>query len=247
VHIDYGIGKFAGMQKITVRERQQEAGKVLFKDNDVLYVNVNALYKLHKYSGKEGTQPKLTKLGAGQRERTKAKTKRRVKDIARDLIKLYAERKASEGHAFPPDTIWQQEMEASFQYEDTPDQAVAAAAVKDDMEESVPMDRLVCGDVGFGKTEVAMRAAFKAVQDGKQVAVLVPTTVLARQHYESFRRRLDRFPVKVEMISRFRTKAEQTEILKQLKSGEVDIIVGTHRLTSKDIAFKNLGDRKSVV
>lgn len=241
VHIDYGIGKFAGMHKITVRERQQEAVKVLFKGDDVLYVNVNALYKLHKYSGKEGTQPRLTKLGSGQWERTKAKTKRRVKDIARDLIKLYAERKASQGHAFPPDTIWQREMEASFQYEDTPDQGTAAQAVKDDMEEPVPMDRLVCGDVGFGKTEVAMRAAFKAIQDGKQVAVLVPTTVLARQHYESFRKRLDRFPVKVEMISRFRTKAEQTEILKELKSGAVDIIVGTHRLTSKDIAFKNLG------
>jgi transcription-repair coupling factor (superfamily II helicase) len=241
VHLDYGIGKFVGLRKITVRGKQQEAVKVLFKEDDVLYVNVNALYKLHKYSGKEGTQPTLTKLGSGQWERTKSRTKSRVKDIARDLIKLYAERKASDGFAFSEDTVWQREMEASFEFEDTPDQASATRAVKDDMEDPVPMDRLVCGDVGFGKTEVAVRAAFKAVQDGKQVAVLVPTTILAQQHYETFRRRMDRFPVRVEMLSRFRTTGEQKEVIDGLKAGTVDLVVGTHRLTSKDVGFKDLG------
>lgn len=241
VHIDYGIGKFAGLEKITVRDKQQEAVRVLFAGNDVLYVNVNALYKLHRYSGKEGHQPKVTKLGSGQWERTKARTKKRVKDIARDLIQLYAKRKASKGHAFPADTIWQREMEASFQFEDTPDQASASDAVKSDMEEPVPMDRLVCGDVGFGKTEVAVRAAFKAAQEGKQVAVLVPTTVLARQHHETFKKRLARFPLRVDMLSRFRTAKQQKETLKDLKAGKVDIVVGTHRITSKDVDFKDLG------
>lgn len=241
VHIDYGIGKFSGLQKIKVRGKQQEAVKVLFRDNDVLYVNVNALYKLSKYTGKEGHQPKLTKLGSGQWERAKAKTKKEVKKIARDLIKLYAKRRASQGYAFSSDTVWQREMEASFQFEDTPDQATAAQAVKKDMEEPVPMDRLVCGDVGFGKTEVAIRAAFKAVQDGKQVAMLVPTTILASQHYETFRRRLEQFPVNIDLLSRFRTSAEQTEVLKGLKEGTVDIVIGTHRLTSKDVEFKDLG------
>ena len=241
VHVDYGVGKFAGLHKITVREKQQEAVKILFQDNDVLYVNVNALYKLHKYSGKEGHQPKLTKLGSGQWERTKARTKKKVKDIARDLIKLYAKRKASQGVAFSADSTWQREMEASFRYEDTPDQAAATEAVKEDMEQPVPMDRLVCGDVGFGKTEVAVRAAFKAVQDGKQVAILVPTTILASQHFETISRRLERYPVRVEVISRFRTAAEQKKVLKELKEGTVDILIGTHRLTSKDVEFKNLG------
>lgn len=241
VHIDYGIGKFAGLQQIVVREKQQEAARLLFRDNDVLYVNVNALYKLHKYTGKEGHQPGLTKLGSGQWERTKAKTKKRVKDIARDLIKLYAKRKASKGHAFPDDTLWQRELEASFQYEDTPDQGAAAEAVKRDMEQPVPMDRLVCGDVGFGKTEIAVRAAFKAAQEGKQVAVLVPTTILASQHTKTFRSRLKEYPIRVAELSRFRTSAEQKESLKKLKAGAVDIIVGTHRLLSKDIAFKDLG------
>ncbi len=241
VHIDYGIGKFAGLQQITVRDKQQEAVKMLFRDNDVLYVNVNALYKLHKFTGKEGHQPRLTKLGSGQWERTKSRTKKRVKDIARDLINLYAKRKASQGFAFKEDTLWQRELEASFKYEDTPDQRSAAEAVKRDMEQGVPMDRLVCGDVGFGKTEIAVRAAFKAVQDGKQVAILVPTTILASQHTKTFARRLEQFPVRVEELSRFRTSAEQKETLKQLKAGTVDIVVGTHRLLSKDIAFKNLG------
>ena len=241
VHVDHGIGKFAGMKKIEVRGKKQEAVRLNFADGDVLYVNVNALYKLNKYTGKEGHQPSLTKLGSGQWEKTKERTKEKVKDIARDLIKLYAKRKASSGYAFSSDTVWQQEMEASFEFEDTPDQAEAAEAVKRDMEEPVPMDRLVCGDVGFGKTEVAVRAAFKAVQDGKQAAVLVPTTILAQQHYETFRERLERFPVQVETISRFRTRSEQKKILKKLKAGRVDILIGTHRLTSDDVEFDDLG------
>ena len=241
VHIDYGIGKFAGLQKITVREKQQEAVRIHYAGDDVLYVNVNALYKLHKYTGKEGHQPRLTKLGSGQWERTKTRTKKRIKDIARDLILLYARRKSSKGYAFEADSVWQREMEAAFEFEDTPDQATAAEAVKGDMEAGVPMDRLVCGDVGFGKTEVAVRAAFKAAQEGKQVAVLVPTTVLARQHYETFKKRLDRFPIRVEMLSRFRTAAELKKIVKDLENGKVDIAVGTHRLVSKDVQFKELG------
>ncbi|MES3630544.1 MAG: transcription-repair coupling factor [Longimonas sp.] len=241
VHVDHGIGTFAGMKKITVRGKQQEAVRLNFADGDVLYVNVNALYKLNKYSGKEGHQPRLTKLGSGQWERTKERTKAKVKDIARDLIELYAKRKASNGYAFSSDTVWQQEMEASFEFEDTPDQAQAAEEVKRDMEDPVPMDRLVCGDVGFGKTEVAVRAAFKAAQDGKQVAVLVPTTILAQQHYETFKKRLARYPVTIDMISRFRTKAEQRDILKRLKAGSLDILIGTHRITSKDVEFNDLG------
>ncbi|GAB5521014.1 MAG: transcription-repair coupling factor [Rhodothermales bacterium] len=241
VHVDYGIGRFDGLQKRKVRGQIQEVVRVQYLGGDMLYVNVNALYKLHKYTGKEGHQPRLTKLGSGQWERTKAKTKKRAKDIARDLIQLYAKRKQSRGHAFAPDSIWQQEMEASFQYEDTPDQYAAAEAVKSDMEDAIPMDRLVCGDVGFGKTEVAMRAAFKAVQDGKQVAVLVPTTILAAQHNESFKRRFEAYPVNVDVISRFRTKVEQKEVIEKVAAGEVDILIGTHRLTSKDVKFKNLG------
>ena len=241
VHVDYGVGTFGGMQEITVRGKQQEAVRLYFRDDDVLYVNVNALYKLHKYTGKEGHKPRLTKLNSGQWERKKAKTKARVKEMARDLIKLYAKRKASEGHAFSEDSVWQREMEAAFAFEDTPDQAATSEAVKDDMEEDVPMDRLVCGDVGFGKTEIAVRAAFKAVQDGKQVAVLVPTTILASQHLETFTRRLASYPVEVDMISRFRTRAEQKETLRRLKAGQLDIIIGTHRLASKDIKFKEMG------
>jgi len=241
VHIDYGIGKFAGLEKITVRGKQQEAVRLLYRDQDVLYVNINALYKLHRYSGKEGHQPQLTKLGSGQWERTKARTKKRVKDIARDLIQLYAKRKASPGFAFTADAVWQWELEASFQFEDTPDQATTTEAVKQDMEQPVPMDRLVCGDVGFGKTEIAVRAAFKAVQDGKQVALLVPTTILAAQHYKTFKARLASFPVNVEVVSRFRSTTEQKDALARLKRGEVDILIGTHRLISKDVVFKDLG------
>ena len=241
VHVDFGIGRFAGTQRIEVRGKKQEAVRVIFADNDVLYVNVNALHKLHRYTGKEGHQPKLTKLGSGQWERTKARTKRRVKDIARDLIRLYAQRKASSGFSFSSDTVWQRELEASFEFEDTPDQSTTNDAVKSDMEQPVPMDRLVCGDVGFGKTEVAVRAAFKAVQDGKQVAVLVPTTILAKQHADTFGRRLGAFPVRIEVISRFRSSAEQSEIAAQAARGEVDILIGTHRIASKDIRFRNLG------
>jgi len=241
VHVDHGIGKFAGMKKIEVRGKKQEAVRLNFAGGDVLYVNVNALYKLNKYTGKEGHQPSLTKLGSGQWEKTKARTKKKVKKVARDLIKLYAKRKASDGYAFSSDTVWQRELEASFEFQDTPDQATASEAVKEDMEEPVPMDRLVCGDVGFGKTEVAVRAAFKAVQDGKQVAVLVPTTILTQQHFETFRKRMSRYPVTIESISRFRTKAEQKDILERLEAGSLDILIGTHRLTSKDITFNDLG------
>ena len=241
VHVDHGIGTFSGMKKIEVRGKQQEAVRLNFADGDVLYLNVNALHKLNKYSGKEGHQPTLTKLGSGRWEKKKARTKKKVKEVARDLIKLYAKRKASDGYAFSGDTVWQREMEANFEFEDTPDQADAAEATKRDMEDPVPMDRLVCGDVGFGKTEIAVRAAFKAAQDGKQVAVLVPTTILAEQHQKSFAKRLERFPVRVESISRFRTRKEQREILEKLKKGQVDILIGTHRLTSNDVEFKDLG------
>lgn len=241
VHIDYGIGRFAGMEHIEVRGRKQEAVRMQYLNGDTLYVNVNALHKLHKYKGKDGHQPKLTKLGSGQWEKAKARTKSRVKDIARDLIKLYAKRKASDGHPYPEDTIWQRELEASFQFEDTPDQATTAQAVKEDMEKPQPMDRLVCGDVGFGKTEIAIRAAFKAAQDGKQVAVLVPTTVLAMQHFRTFSKRLSQYPVKLGVLSRFRTPAQQKETLAQLEDGQIDIVIGTHRLISKDVIFKDLG------
>ncbi|NNE69453.1 MAG: transcription-repair coupling factor [Rhodothermales bacterium] len=241
VHIDYGIGRFAGMEQIEVRGRKQESVRLVYHNGDVLFVNVNALHKLHKYKGKEGHQPQLTKLGSGQWEKKKARAKSRVKDIARDLIKLYAKRKQSKGHAFSPDSIWQRELEANFEFEDTPDQGAAAQAVKEDMEDGQPMDRLVCGDVGFGKTEVAVRAAFKAVQDGKQVAVLVPTTILAAQHERTFLKRLKQFPVRVAQLSRFRSAAQQKQVLADLEAGKVDIVVGTHRLISKDVKFKDLG------
>jgi transcription-repair coupling factor (superfamily II helicase) len=241
VHVDYGIGRFEGMRKIDVRGRTQEAVCLKYKDNDTLFVNVSALHKLNKYKGKEGTHPGLTKLGSGQWERTKARTRKRVKDIARDLIKLYAQRHATKGYGFSPDTLWQQEMEASFEFEDTPDQAEASTLVKEDMIKPVPMDRLVCGDVGFGKTEIAIRAAFKAVQDGKQVAVLVPTTVLASQHLETFTKRLQDYPVRCAMLSRFVSTAEQKETLAKVTSGDVDVLIGTHRIVSKDVQFKDLG------
>ena len=241
VHIDYGIGRFSGMQEIEVNGKKQEVLRLLYQSDDVLYVNVNALYKLHKYKGKEGHQPRLTKLGTEQWEKAKARTKSRLKDIARDLIKLYAQRKEANGHPYPEDTVWQRELEASFKYEDTPDQFAASEAVKADMQEPVPMDRLVCGDVGFGKTEIAVRAAFKAVQDGKQVAVLVPTTVLSMQHYKTFSERLAAFPVKVDVLSRMRNAAEIKDTVKRIAAGNADIIIGTHRLISKDIKFKDLG------
>ena len=241
VHVDYGIGKFAGLQTITVREQTQEAVRLIFQGNDELFVNVTALHKLHKYTGKEGHQPKLTKLGTGAWDRLKARTKKRVKDIARDLIQIYAKRRASQGYAFKADTIWQRELEASFAFEETPDQATAIDAIKEDMQQAIPMDRLVCGDVGFGKTEVAIRAAFKAIQDGKQVAVVVPTTVLARQHTETFIKRMGRFPIHIAQLSRFVDKAAQKEVIAGLADGTVDVVIGTQRVLSKDVAFKDLG------
>jgi transcription-repair coupling factor (superfamily II helicase) len=241
VHTDKGIGRFAGFETIRVGGGLQETAKLVYADEDTLYVNLSYLHKLQKYSSQEGHSPHLSKLGSGVWEKTKARTKARLKDIARDLIRLYAQRKLSEGHAFPPDTAWQREMEASFMYEDTPDQATATADVKRDMEASEPMDRLVCGDVGYGKTEVAVRAAFKAVLDGRQVAVLVPTTILAQQHMNTFRDRLHRYSVEVEALSRFRSKQEQQAIIERLAHGRVDVVIGTHRLLSADVRFRDLG------
>lgn len=241
VHVDYGIGKFMGFNKIKVKDTVQEVVMLQYQQDSLLYVNVSSLFKIQKYSGKDGHQPRVTKLGSGEWARKKASAKKKVKDIARELIQLYAKRKASKAHAFPPDNYMQTEMEASFIYEETPDQLQAINAVKKDMEQEMPMDRLVCGDVGFGKTEVAVRAAFKAALDGKQVAVLVPTTILADQHAKTFKSRLGQFPIEVEVLSRFRTTAEQKETIKKLNEGKVDILIGTHRITSKDVVFKNLG------
>ncbi len=241
VHVDKGIGKFAGFHSITVAGGVQETAKIIYADNDVLYVNLNYINRLQKYSSEEAHQPKLSKLGSGEWDRVRQKTKNRLKDIARDLIKLYAKRKMSQGFAFSADSAWQKEMEASFIYEDTPDQYKATVDVKQDMEDQMPMDRLVCGDVGYGKTEVAMRAAFKAVLDGKQVAVLVPTTILAEQHFHTFQDRMNKYSVRVEALSRFKTKGEQKETLEALASGKVDILIGTHRILSNDIRFRDLG------
>ncbi|MBK6761157.1 MAG: transcription-repair coupling factor [Ignavibacteria bacterium] len=241
VHADKGIGKFDGLDTITINGSAVECVKLVFDGGDNLYVHLNYVHKLSKYASEEGAVPKLSKLGSAEWERKKAKAKKRIKDIARDLIKLYAQRKSQPGFAFAPDTVWQKEFEASFQYEDTPDQARATSEVKYDMEQATPMDRLVCGDVGFGKTEVAVRAAFKAAQAGRQVAVLVPTTILAEQHGVTFRDRLHRYPVTIDVLSRFRSKQEQKEILERIKSLKADIVIGTHRLLSKDVDFKNLG------
>ncbi len=241
VHREYGIGKFTGFRTITVKGREQEVVRLIYARDDVVYVNVNALHKLSKYAGKDGQVPSLTRLGTGQWERAKSRAKKRIKDIARDLIRLYARRKSAQGYAFAGDSVWQRELEASFPWQDTPDQREAAEAVKRDMETEAPMDRLVCGDVGFGKTEIAVRAAFKAVQDGKQVAILVPTTVLAQQHYLTFCKRLALFPVRVEVLSRRISGAAARKLLADVKLGMVDILVGTHRLVSKDVAFQDLG------
>lgn len=240
-HIDHGVGRFSGLQKIDVNGNMQEAIRIIYRDNDVLYVNINALHKISKFSGKEGVEPKVNKLGSDAWEKLKNKTKRQVKDIATDLIKLYAKRKASEGFAHSPDTYLQIELESSFLYEDTPDQSKAVADVKRDMEALSPMDRLVCGDVGFGKTEVAVRAAFKTVNDSKQAVVLVPTTILAYQHYKTFSDRLKDFPVNVDYLNRFKSAKEKKETLKNLEEGKIDIIIGTHALLSKDVKFKDLG------
>ena len=240
-HIDHGVGVYSGLQKIEVNGNMQEAIRILYKDNDVLYVNINSLHKISKYTGKEGTQPRVNKLGSDAWQKLKSKTKKQVKDIAADLIRLYAKRKASEGFSFSPDTYLQTELEASFFYEDTPDQGKAVADVKRDMESPSPMDRLVCGDVGFGKTEVAVRAAFKAVADSKQAAVLVPTTILAFQHYNTFMERLKDFPCNIDYVNRFRSAKEKKEIFKKLEEGKIDIVIGTHGLLGKDVKFKDLG------
>ncbi|RPI67358.1 MAG: transcription-repair coupling factor, partial [Ignavibacteriae bacterium] len=241
VHEDKGVGQFDGRKTIEINGNQVDCVRLLFAAGDVLYVHLNYVHKLSKFAAEEGAVPKLSKLGSAEWERKKSRAKKRIKDIARDLIKLYAQRKSQPGFAFPIDSVWQKEFEASFQYEDTPDQARATAEVKIDMEQPSPMDRLVCGDVGFGKTEVAIRAAFKAAQTGKQVAVLVPTTILAQQHFVTFKDRLHRYPVTIEVLSRFRSKAEQKDVLERLEQGKVDIVIGTHRLLSKDVKFKNLG------
>lgn len=240
-HIDHGIGRFDGLQKITNNGKVQEVIRLIYKNEDLLYVNIHSLHRISKYSGKDGAAPKINKIGSPAWGNLKSKTKKKVKDIAKDLIKLYAERKSVPGLAFSPDTYMQTELEASFIYEDTPDQVKATQDFKTDMEADSPMDRLVCGDVGFGKTEIAIRAAFKAVAESKQVAVLVPTTILAFQHYKTFTERLKNFPAKVEYISRFRPRKQITKVLQELKEGKVDIIIGTHKLVGKDVEFKDLG------
>lgn len=241
VHIDHGVGKFGGLVRIPSGNSMQEVIKLLYKNDDVVFVSIHNLHKVSKYKGKEGEPPTVNKLGTGAWERLKERTKKKIKDIARDLIKLYSERHSKQGYAFTPDTYLQHELEASFIYEDTPDQQKATNDVKQDMERTRPMDRLVCGDVGFGKTEVAIRAAFKAATDSTQVAVLVPTTVLAYQHYLTFKERLKDFPCTVEYLSRARSTKDSRRILKELEDGKIDIIIGTHRLTGKDIKFKDLG------
>lgn len=240
-HIDHGIGKFGGLQKIEVEGKKQEAIKLIYGERDVLYLSIHSLHKVTKYNGKDGKPPTIYKLGSAAWKKLKQKTKTRVKEIAFNLIKLYAKRRLEKGFAFGPDTYLQNELEASFIYEDTPDQSSATEAVKADMESARPMDRLVCGDVGFGKTEVAIRAAFKAVDNGKQVAVLVPTTILAFQHHKTFSERLKDLPVTVDYLNRFRTAKEKRETLERLANGRVDIIIGTHQLTSKNVKFKDLG------
>lgn len=241
VHIDHGIGKFAGLVKTEVNGKIQESIRLIYRDNDSLLVSIHSLHRISKYKGQEGREPSINKLGTAAWQNLKNKTKNKVKDIARELIALYAKRKLEEGFAFAPDSYLQQELEASFIYEDTPDQLKATVAVKEDMERAMPMDRLVCGDVGFGKTEVAIRAAFKAVADNKQVAVLVPTTILALQHYKTFTDRLKEFPCKIEYISRLRHSGESKEVIRQLGEGKVDILIGTHKLIGKDVKFKDLG------
>ena len=241
VHVDHGVGRFGGLLRTQVNGSTQEMIKLIYKNNDCIFVSIHALHKLAKYRGKEGVEPTINKLGSGAWNRMKEKTKSKLKDIARDLIKLYAARKDEQGFSFSPDSYLQHELEASFIYEDTPDQITATAAVKKDMESPRPMDRLICGDVGFGKTEIAIRAAFKAATDGKQVAVLVPTTVLAYQHFNTFKSRLAEFPVRVEYLSRARTAKQTKEILRDLADGKIDILIGTHRIVGKDVVFKDLG------
>ena len=241
VHTDHGIGRFAGLIRVPNGDTTQEVIKLIYQNEDVVFVSIHSLHKVSKYKGKEGEPPRLNKLGTGAWEKLKERTKTKIKDIARDLIKLYSQRRQEKGFSYSPDSFLQRELEASFIYEDTPDQSKATADVKTDMESERPMDRLVCGDVGFGKTEVAIRAAFKAVADNKQVAVLVPTTVLAYQHFRTFRERLKGLPCRVEYLSRARTAAQAKTVLKGLKEGEVNILIGTHRILGKDVRFKDLG------
>ncbi|MDG1728941.1 MAG: transcription-repair coupling factor [Algibacter sp.] len=240
-HIDHGIGRFGGLQKIDVEGKKQEAIKLVYGERDVLYLSIHSLHKITKFNGKDGKPPKIYKLGSNAWKTLKQKTKARVKHVAFNLIKLYAKRKTKKGYQYNPDSYMQHELEASFIYEDTPDQSTATADIKVDMESERPMDRLICGDVGFGKTEVAIRAAFKAVDNGKQVAVLVPTTILAYQHSRTFRARLKDFPVTVDYVNRFRTAKEKRETLEALEQGKVDIIIGTHQLVNKNVKFKDLG------
>ena len=240
-HIDHGVGQFSGLQTIDVNGKPQEAIRLVYRDGDVLYVSIHSLHRISKFTGKDGAVPKMNKLGTQTWATLKQKTKKRIKELAYDLIQLYAKRKAQPGFAFTPDSYLQNELEASFMYEDTPDQLKATQAIKEDMEKQTPMDRLVCGDVGFGKTEVAIRAAFKAVADSKQVAVLVPTTILCHQHARSFAERLKNFPCKVDYINRFKSAKEITETLKKVASGEVDILVGTHKIVGEKVKFKDLG------
>ena len=240
-HIDHGIGKFGGLQKIEVEGKQQEAIKLIYGERDILYLSIHSLHKISKYNGKDGTAPKIYKLGSAAWKKLKQKTKTRVKEIAFNLIELYAKRRLKKGFSYDPDSYLQLELESSFMYEDTPDQSTATEDVKRDMESERPMDRLVCGDVGFGKTEVAIRAAFKAVDNGKQVAVLVPTTILAFQHQKTFSERLAEMPVRVDYLNRFRTAKERRTVLEDLKSGKLDIVIGTHQLVNKSVEFKDLG------
>ena len=240
-HVDYGIGRFAGMERKDVNGKEQEAIRLIYRDNDLLYVSVHNLHKIAKYTGKEGTPPAMSKLGSGEWEAKKSRVKKQLKDIAHELIALYAKRRQAPGFQFSADNYMQAELESSFLYEDTPDQATAIASVKDDMEKGHPMDRLVCGDVGFGKTEVAIRAAFKAVCDSKQVAVLVPTTILAMQHFKTFSERLGDFPAKVGYINRFKSTKQIKDTLKEAEEGKIDILIGTHRILNKDVKFKDLG------
>ncbi len=241
VHIDHGIGRFAGLVRIPNGNTTQEVIKLVYQNEDVVFVSIHSLHKISKYKGKEGEKPRISKLGTGAWEKIKERTKTKIKDIARDLIKLYSQRKQEKGFKYSPDSFMQHELEASFLYEDTPDQLKATQDVKADMESDRPMDRLICGDVGFGKTEVAVRAAFKAVADNKQVAVLVPTTVLAYQHYQTFKKRLEEFPCKVDYLSRARTAKDTSRILKELASGEIQVLIGTHKIIGKSVKFKDLG------
>jgi transcription-repair coupling factor (superfamily II helicase) len=240
-HIDHGIGKYDGLQKIVNNGKEQEVIRLIYLNNDLLFVNIHSLHRIARYSGKDGKAPKLNKIGSPTWKTLKNKTKKKVKDIAEELIKLYAQRKSKPGYAFMPDTYLQTELEASFIYEDTPDQMKATSDFKKDMEANHPMDRLICGDVGFGKTEIAIRAAFKAVADSKQVAVLVPTTILAYQHFKTFSERLKDFPVRIDYISRFRSRKQTTEVLKDLANAKIDILIGTHKIVGKDIKFNDLG------